>query len=102
MPILKNRCKSCHLPENAKPWVEYPRGTKYAYGGGLDLSAYEKDQNSTIGVKDIVNINNPGASDILVTPLYGSRHGGGASWRTSNDADYKVIRQWIAEGAKNN
>ena len=92
MPILKNRCKSCHLPEKARPWVEYPTGTKYAYGGGLDLSAYEKDENSMMGIQDIVNTNSPDASDLLVTPLYGSKHGGGSSWRTTNDADYKAIR----------
>ena len=102
MPILKNRCKSCHLPEAAKPWVEYPKGTKYAYGGGLDLSAYIKDANSKTGVEDIVNIDNPDASDLLTSPMYGSKHAGGASWRNVDDEDYKAIRQWIAEGAKNN
>ena len=28
-------------------------------------------------------------------------HPGGTFW-TSDDADYKAIRQWIAEGAQNN
>jgi len=102
MPVLKNRCKSCHLPEKARPWVEYPKGTKYAYGGSLDLSAFEKDENSMMGIQDIINTNNPDASEILTAPMYGSKHGGGASWRSSSDADYQVIRQWIAEGAVNN
>ncbi len=102
MPVLKNRCKSCHLPEKARPWVEYPTGTKYAYGGGLDLSAFEKDENSEKGIQDIVNLSNPDASLVLATPMLGSQHGGGASWRSAEDADYKAIRQWIAEGAKNN
>jgi len=102
MPVLKNRCKSCHLPEKARPWVEYPKGTKYAYGGGLDLSAFLKDEGSEKGISDIVNIDNPDASLMLVTPMYGSKHGGGASWRSADNADYKVIRQWISEGAKNN
>ena len=102
MPVLKNRCKSCHTPEAAKPWTEYPKGTKYAYGGGLDLSAFEKDPNSKMGVMNIVNTANPEASKMLVLPLYGSEHGGGASWLNSNDEDYKAILQWIKEGAKNN
>ncbi len=102
MPILKNRCKSCHLPEAARPWVEYPKGTKYAFGGGLDLSAYIKDENSKRGIEDVVNVANPDASKMLVSPMYGSQHGGGAAWRSAEDADYQAIRQWIAEGAKNN
>jgi len=102
MPVLKNRCKSCHLPEQARPWVEYPTGTKYAYGGGLDLSSYNKDLNSSLGIENIINIDNPDASDMLTAPMYGSRHGGGASWRSAESSDYQVIRQWISEGAKNN
>ncbi len=102
MPILKNRCKSCHTPESARPWVEYPKGTKYAYGGGLDLSTYNKDTGSKRGVKDIINIDNPTSSLMLTAPMYGSQHGGGASWRDANDPDYKLILQWIKEGAKNN
>lgn len=101
-PILLNRCRSCHMPESARPWVEYPKGTKYAYGGGLDLTAYEKDENSERGIQDIVNTANPEVSDLLVAPMFGSKHGGGASWKNTDDADYKAIRQWIAEGAKNN
>ena len=102
MPVLKNRCKSCHTPEAAKPWTEYPKGYKYAYGGGLDLSAFDKDPGSERGVADIVNTANPAASDMLIAPMYGSQHGGGASWLNTNDKDYKVIYQWIVEGAKNN
>lgn len=102
MPILKNRCKSCHLPEAAKPWVEYPKGTKYAYGGGLDLSAYSKDDNSKRGILDIVNLENPASSELLVNPMFGSKHGGGASWRNNQDPDYLAILQWISEGAQNN
>jgi len=102
MPVLKNRCKSCHTPEEAKPWTEYPKGSKYAYGGGLDLSGFEKDVNSIRGVMDIVNTANPEASLMLVSPLNGSQHGGGASWLNRDDEDYKVILQWIKEGAINN
>jgi len=102
MPILKNRCKSCHLPASANPWVEYPKGTKIAYGGEVDLSAYIKDMNSEQGIMDLVNTANPDASELLTIPMLGSQHAGGASWRNTNDADYRAIRQWIAEGAKNN
>jgi len=102
MPILKNRCKSCHTPESAKPWVEYPTGTKIAYGGGLDLSGYTKDENSEMGVADIINTANPDMSKLLASPMFGSKHAGGASWRDDQDPDYLAIRTWIAEGGLDN
>ena len=66
------------------------------------MSAYIKDENSKRGIEDVVNVANPDASKMLVSPMYGSQHGGGAAWRSAEDADYQAIRQWIAEGAKNN
>ncbi|XUX00225.1 MAG: hypothetical protein TUN42_10110 [Dehalogenimonas sp.] len=59
------------------------------------------------GIKDLSLIfqANPDASPLLVKtkiqPNIKVVHGGGSFW-TSDDPDYKAIRQWIAEGARNN
>lgn len=103
MPILKNRCKSCHLPKAANPTANEPNGRgSYDFSGSIDLSAYRKDPNSVTGITEMVNISNPDSSKLLAATMYGAKHAGGASWRNTNDPDYKAIRQWIAEGAKNN
>ena len=102
MPILKNRCKSCHLPNAANPFATEPNGTKYDHSGGVDLTAYIKDPKSATGIIDMVNTINPDASKLLSVSMLGAKHAGGASWRDTSDADYKIIRQWIAEGARNN
>lgn len=111
-PILKNRCKSCHVPTASGGTATYPTGVNFAYNGNLDLSRYCSKTGSTNvamcdassrdkGIKDIVNTVNPDASAILTSVIAGSSHAGGSFWQTSA-ADYKAIRQWIAEGAKNN
>lgn len=38
---------------------------------------------------------------LLTVSVPGSQHAGGGHW-TEDDADYKAIRQWIAEGGRNN
>lgn len=59
------------------------------------------------GIKDLsINFqSNPDASPLLVKTKIqpGSKvvHGGGSFW-TQEDLDYKAIRQWILEGARNN
>ena len=102
MPILKNRCKSCHLPNAANPFATEPNGTKYDHSGGVDLTSYNKDPKSATGVMDMVNTINPDASKLLSVSMQGAKHAGGASWRDTSDPDYKIIRQWIVEGALNN
>lgn len=102
MPILKNKCKACHMPASASPTVTYPTGSApFDYSGTLDLSAYDKDPASKMGIANVINTLNPGASKLLTVSMPGSQHAGGGHW-TDNDADYKAIEQWIAEGAKDN
>ena len=100
MPILKNRCKACHMPESANPYTTY--GTeRFNYSGGLDLSSYTKDAGSEMGILDTVDLNEPIESPLLVIPLTGSTHSGGSFWDLDDD-EYNAIRQWIFEGAVNN
>lgn len=100
MPILKNRCKACHMPESARPYTTY--GTEiYNYSGGLDLSSYTKEADSEKGILDTVDLSEPVESLLLVKPQTGSTHAGGGFWNLG-DPEYEAINQWIIEGANNN
>ncbi|MBI5185220.1 MAG: carboxypeptidase regulatory-like domain-containing protein [Nitrospinae bacterium] len=102
LPILRNKCKTCHMPGAANPKATYPTGYTFDYSGGLDLTAYEKDALSAKGIADVVDKGSPDASALLAVPIKDSTgHAGGKFW-TVDSADYKAIRQWIAEGARNN
>ena len=100
LPILKNRCKGCHTPESTSPYTTYGDET-FDYSGGLDLSAYEKEPGSAIGVSDVVNTTYPEGSGLINKPLTGSQHGGGNFWDMT-DSEYQVIKMWIEEGALKN
>jgi hypothetical protein len=100
LPILKNRCKACHVPASTKPVTKYA-GTEFDYSGGLDLSAYEGDPASWIWVTDVVNVINPDLSVLLSKPSTGSSHAGGSFWEPG-DPEYETVRAWIAEGALDN
>jgi len=100
LPILKNRCKACHTPESTSPYTTYGDEI-FNYGGGLDLSAYEKEPGTEMGITDVVNTSHPEGSLLINKPLTGSQHAGGNFWDVS-DEEYQVIKQWIAEGAQQN
>ena len=100
MPILKNRCKACHMPESARPYTTYG-SERFNYSGGLDLSSYSKDAGSQKGILDTVDLQEPVESPLLVKPQTGFTHAGGGFWNLE-DAEYNAIRQWIHEGASNN
>ena len=100
LPILKNKCKACHMPGSANPVTTYG-STTFDYSGGLDLSAYAKNSKSAKGVADIVNVSSPADSLILAKTKTGATHAGG-DFLNSGDADYAAILKWIGEGAKNN
>jgi hypothetical protein len=102
LPILKNRCKSCHVPASTKPLTSYGDPlVSFDYSGGLDLSAYEGDPASLAWITDVVNVVNPGLSILLSKPSTGSSHAGGSFWEPG-DPEYETIRAWIAEGAFDN
>lgn len=103
-PILKNRCKACHLPITASPSTTYPAGTSpYVYSGMLDLSSFTPRDSRDKGITQTVNTNTPDDSALLAKIAFGSgqTHAGGLFWLTS-DPDYQAIRQWIIEGAQDN
>ncbi len=121
-PILLNRCKACHIPSDNTngPNATYPTANSAVGGtvtvsstvkfnGNLDLATYTgSSKKSTINyardktISDVVNTVNPDQSGLLSWVVQGSAsHSGGWFWKTT-DPDYKVIRQWISEGALNN
>ncbi len=100
LPILKNKCKACHVPGSSSPTTTYG-STIYDYSGGLDLSSYTKDSKSAKGISDVVNTSSPADSGMLSKTKIGSVHAGGGFW-DETDTDYTAILQWIWEGAKNN
>ena len=57
------------------------------------------------GIMYFVSISDPDASPVLTKTKIQNPgttvHAGGSFW-TVDDADYKTVRQWIAEGANNN
>ena len=98
LPILKNRCKACHVPSETDPTTAYG-DTVFDYSGGLDLSGYTASDG--MGLTDVVNLINPELSLVLVKPATGSLHGGGSFWNPG-DKEYNLIELWIAEGAFDN
>ena len=119
LPIFRNKCAPCHIPGETltrmatKSDTETP-STMLDHSGSLDLTSYG---GSTVvvkgrtwakrGVVDLTqgNRRDPDASPVLVMtrrqPGGVVIHPGGAFW-TPDDADYKALRKWIAEGALEN
>ncbi len=114
MPILKNKCnKACHIPGSygsSGPTTTYPRsgstgytGVSFDYSGGLDLTSYKKDTASAKGIQDVVDTANPADSALLTHPLLeDTSNSACGDWWSKKSAEYKAVKQWIAEGAKNN
>jgi len=118
-PILRSKCAPCHIPGDTT--ARAPAGQPpFDSSHGLDLMTYEgsavfvasytphgataplPDTTWTKkGVQSVVNTASPASSLMLVKTLNGTSHGGGNFWSTQ-DADYKAILQWIAEGAQKN
>ncbi len=105
-PILRSKCAPCHVPG---PTEASQAAETYDYGAGLDLLTYG---GSTVtvenvggtrviekrGIRAVVNVAVPDASLLFAKTLEGGVHGGGAFW-TPASADFRALRQWIAEGA---
>lgn len=109
LPIFASKCVPCHIPGATvsrlvtKSDVD-PTPTTVDFGAGLDLTTFEGSTAGGIskaGVQSVVNTAAPASSPLLGKTLFGSTHGGGSFW-TTQDADYKALLQWIAEGAQKN
>ncbi len=111
LPVLKNKCVPCHIPGDTltrlvtESDVLSP-ATSLDYSSGLDLTSYG---GSTVrgttksGARDLAEPyrDNPEASPLLAMPASPAIHPAGQVWHKT-DGDYRAIRQWIAEGARNN
>lgn len=109
LPIFRNQCAPCHVPNSTttrivtKTDLDTP-GTVVDYSGNIDLTSYgaaDGTNGTKKGVVSIVNTSTPDQSKLFTATVKGSQHSGGWFW-SSADADYKAIRQWIAEGAQDN
>lgn len=106
-PILRTKCGPCHIP-GATEASQANGADVFDYGGELDLMTYEGSAveaegvvHAKRGVRDVVNPAHPEASLLFAKTLEGAAHGGGTFWTTQNP-DYRALRQWIAEGALKN
>lgn len=109
-PILRMKCAPCHVPG---PTVASQAGETYDYGANLDLmnldgssvtrvaSTGQSTTYTKVGIRDVASTTAPEASLLLTKPLQGGSHGGGAFW-TPDHPDYRAIRDWVAEGARDN
>ncbi len=116
LPIFRNKCAPCHIPgktitrivtrsdvaTSGSTTVDYSKGRDYTSLAGSTAGTITK---SGIGDTSLVNIAVPDQSLLLTKTLLQSAgtvtHAGGGFWSPA-DLDYKVIRQWIVEGAKDN
>ncbi|HEY5997380.1 MAG TPA: hypothetical protein VIU29_10185, partial [Candidatus Deferrimicrobiaceae bacterium] len=120
LPILRSKCVPCHVPGDTSTRMatrsdfEGQPTTVIDHSGALDLTSY---RGSTVvvgattwakrGIADVAAGfgRNPDASPVLrmTRPQPGGAavHPGGVFWSPA-DADYKAIRQGIAEGALEN
>lgn len=110
LPIFRNQCAPCHVPNTTltrivtKTDIDTPTNTRADYSGNIDLTSYgaaDGTNGTKKGVMSVVNTTNPDLSKVFSATFQGSQHSGGWYWKAV-DADYKAIRQWIAEGALNN
>lgn len=120
LPIFRNKCVPCHIP--GETWTRLVTRTdfegsplsKIDFSKSLDLTSYNGSAvtvSGTLwnkrGIKDVTvgYQGSPDSSPVIAKTIKqqdGSMmHSGGAFWSTQ-DADYKAILQWIAEGAQNN
>lgn len=130
LPIFVSKCAPCHIPgsrktrlvtisdvltsstNNTKLLLNNDQVTSIDYSNNMDFTSYAGSTytigSETVtkrGIKDFVDTSSPDESPVLTKTRIQNAgmtiHAGGSFW-TSNDADYKAIRQWIAEGAHDN
>lgn len=110
LPTLRSKCAPCHVPNVTttriitKTDLDTPRNTVVDYSGNLDLTTYgaaDGTNGKKKGIKSVVNTSSPDTSKLFNATAKDYPHAGGWTWSTA-DAEYKAIRQWIAEGAQNN
>ncbi len=132
LPIFRSKCAPCHVPgsrmtrlvtisdvstastNTANIGLTNSAVTSIDYSSGRDFQSYDgstvvsgTETFTKLGIKDLTlpYQSDPDSSPVLaktkMQPDGVAIHAGGTFW-TPDDADYKAIRQWIAEGAPNN
>lgn len=130
LPIFTGKCAPCHVPglkatrlvtmsdvftaatNTTSVLLTNTAVTSIDYSNNQDLTSYAgsiyTSASTTVnkqGIKDFVDTSNPDLSPVLTKTKVQNPgtaiHAGGSFW-TTDDADYKAVRQWIAEGAQNN
>ena len=114
LPVLSSRCIPCHIPGARKTRaatstdIDPVDPTTVDYSDGKDFTTYDGstvDSVSKDGFRDVVDPSDPDLSEALLTTRKRSDgtviHAGGGFW-TTDDPDYQLIRQWVAEGALDN
>lgn len=114
LPVLSSRCIPCHIPGARKTRAATSTDmdpvdpTTVDYSDGKDFTTYDGstvDSVSKDGFRDVVDPSDPDLSEALLTTRKRSDgtviHAGGGFW-TTDDPDYQLIRQWVAEGALDN
>ena len=93
---LRFRCAGCHQPGG-------PKFEKHAKEHGADVMAWLKaegpaDSMRYLMTSDLLDIDDPANSELLLKPLDISDHGGGEKMRV-NDTDYIAFLTWIQDYA---
>ena len=115
LPIFVGKCAPCHVPGSRMTRLvtesdTLDPSTSIDYSSGQDLTSYSGSTVNGVtktGIKDVTHpyMADPDTSPVLlktkIQPDGSAIHPGGTFW-TADDADYKAIRQWIAEGAPEN
>lgn len=130
LPIFVSKCAPCHVPgakatrlvtmsdiytqttNTTNVPLTNAAVTSIDYSSGRDFTSYAgsiyTSGSATVtkqGIRDFVNIPDPDTSPVLSKAMLQAAgtatHAGGTFW-SAVDADYKAVRQWIAEGAHNN
>ncbi len=130
LPIFVSKCAPCHVPGSKATRLVtmsdiYTQTTNTTnvpltnaaitsidYSSGQDFTSYAgsiyTSGSTTVtkqGIRNFVNIPDPDTSPVLSKAMLQTAgtatHAGGTFW-SAVDADYKAVRQWIAEGANNN
>lgn len=114
LPVLIGKCVPCHIPgtrmtraatstdidADDPTTVDYSDGKDFTSYGGSTVDSVTKD-----GFREFVDPEAPDLSEALITTRKRTdgtvEHAGGGFW-TEDDADYRLLLQWITEGALDN
>ena len=121
LPIFRNKCVPCHIPGSTmtrqitRTDLDPSSPTSIDYSSSRDYTSFA----GSVVTSGTMTFSKPGIHDLaaafaltpdssplltktLIQPANATViHAGGGFW-TPADADYKAIRQWIAEGALHN